>query len=348
MKKPIPAWAIIFGVLLASYTAYVMLDVFVIRRPMQENATGMNMALFALTPSPTPIAKTTPTPEPTATPKPTVPLTPGTTPLPTATPEPTEPPTPTPSPEPTYFTADVVETETTYSNDHLWIEISEIREHDTQIHIAEIRVTSAQYILSAFAEDKYGRNIFAKTSEMAAANDAVFAINGDNYGAREGGYCIRNGILYRKTGNRRKDVLCIMPDGDFKFSHYEKATAQELLNMGTWQALTFGPVLIDDSEIKVDVNAEVDFCYATNPRTAIGMIEPLHYYVIVADGRTKTSHGLSVYQVADLFKRLGCTKAFNLDGGGSSTMVFRGKVINFPTSDGGYYERGVTDIVYFR
>ena len=52
-----------------------------------------------------------------------------------------------------------------------------------------------------------------------------------------------------------------------------------------------------------------------NPRTAIGMISPLHYVIIVSDGRTSKSEGLSLYQLAGLFKEEGCTVAYNLDGG---------------------------------
>ena len=350
MRKKRPIWAIVFGLLLAGYTTYVMLDVFVIKRPMQTNATEINLSLFATPSGAVAEAKPTATSKPTATPVPTkspsLTETPG--PMETPTPEPTETPIPTGLPEGVYFSDVVIESETTYANDHLYVNITEYREHDTQIHVAEVRLTSAQYLLTAFANDTYGRNIFQTTSEMAAAKDAIFAINGDNYGAREGGYCIRNGVLYRTVGNTRKDVLCIMPSGDFEFSHYNKATAKQLLDRGTWQGFTFGPVLINDSKVVVEIDTEVDFCYVTNPRTAIGMVEPLHYFFVVADGRTKKSHGLSVYELADFMQRLGCTKAFNLDGGGSSTMWFRGKVVNFPTSEGDYYERGVTDIVYVR
>ena len=336
MKKQRPIWALVFTVVLIAYTVYVMMDVFVIKRPMQENATGVNLALFENMQTPTPAV----TPTPLAAPSPV--LVKQVTETPTATPEPT--PTPTPS----YFSEEVVATDTFYSNDHLSVTLTEIREHDTQIHIAEVRVSSAQYLLSAFAQNTYGRHYKQKVSVMAKNHDAVFAINGDNYGEREGGYVIKNGILYRTKGNANMDLLCIMPDGDFVFSHSKQNTANEILEMGTWQGLTFGPVLLDNGEIKVGKNQEVALCYPTNPRTVIGMVEPLHYYFVVADGRTGKSHGLSLYECADLMKRLGCTKAFNLDGGGSSVMVFQGKVVNFPTTDGDYLEREVTDIVYVR
>ncbi len=336
MKKQRPIWAIVFGLLLTAYTAYVMLDVFVIKRPMQENAGGINLALFATTVTPTPTKKPSPTPDNGSNPNPGGEV----------APEPTE--TPEVTPTPSWFSDEEIATDTMYKNDHLYIELKEYREHSTDIHVAEIRLTSAQYLLTAFAKDTYGRNILDKPTRIMPSKNAIFAVNGDNYGAREGGYVIRNGFLYRTTGNARMDVMAIMPDGDFYFTHSKYITAQELLEMGAWQAFTFGPVLLDGGEFMVNPKSEVDLCYATNPRTAIGMVEPLHYFVLVADGRTEKSHGLSLYQVADLLKRLGCVKAYNLDGGGSSTMVFRGKVINFPTGDGTYYEREVSDIVYVR
>lgn len=355
-----PVWAISFGLLLTWFTLYVVFDVFIFARPMQENATAMNLAMFegvqqAETSLPEPQ-------EPADDGIGTEEVQPGTlvddkgegtlagSPSEGAPVDTIKEPeaTPSPTPIPSRFSKEEIITENYYSNDHLAIEITEYREHNTQIHVAEIWVSSAQYIMTAFAKDTYGRNIVQKTSKMAASKNAIFAVNGDNYGSREGGYVIRNGILYRKAGNKTKDVLCIMPDGDFMFSHSNKASAQSLLDAGAWQVLTFGPVLLDNGEFMVNTKSEVDLCYVTNPRSAIGMVEPLHYYVVVADGRTKVSHGLTLYEVADFMKRLGCVKAYNLDGGGSSTMVFQGRIINYPTSEGSFYEREVTDIVYLR
>ena len=69
---------------------------------------------------------------------------------------------------------------------------------------------------------------------------------------------------------------------------------------------------------------------------------------LTADGRTDESAGLTLYQLAQFMKdELGTVLAYNLDGGGSSTFVFDGKVINKPTSDGdSIRERSVSDIVY--
>ena len=84
----------------------------------------------------------------------------------------------------------------------------------------------------------------------------------------------------------------------------------------------------------------------SNPRTAIGQIGEGHYVMVVSDGRTDESAGLSVYELAQVMADLGCETAYNLDGGGSSTMYFNGAVVNNPTSGHGIKERSVSDIVY--
>ena len=123
-------------------------------------------------------------------------------------------------------------------------------------------------------------------------------------------------------------------------------TAEELVSMGVWQAFSFGPALLEDGEIAVDVNTEVDKAKTSNPRTAIGIIDANHFIFVVSDGRTTESEGLSLYELAEFMQELGAETAYNLDGGGSSTMYFNGSVINNPTSGGSIKERSVSDIVY--
>ena len=93
--------------------------------------------------------------------------------------------------------------------------------------------------------------------------------------------------------------------------------------------------------------SEVQESMLSNPRCAVGMVEPLHYKFVVSDGRTDESEGLSLYQLAQVMKNEECSVAYNLDGGGSATMWFMGKIINYPTTDGKeMHERRVSDIVY--
>jgi len=85
---------------------------------------------------------------------------------------------------------------------------------------------------------------------------------------------------------------------------------------------------------------------ASNPRTAIGVIGDLHYVFVVSDGRTDDSEGLSLYELAAFLQSLGCTTAYNLDGGGSSSMVFLDEIVNNPVNGRKSGERSVSDIVY--
>ena len=102
-----------------------------------------------------------------------------------------------------------------------------------------------------------------------------------------------------------------------------------------------------DGEVKVVEDEEVERAQITNPRTAIGMVEPLHYIMVVSDGRTEESEGLSLFDLGNLMQDLGCDVAYNLDGGGSSTFWFRGEVLNKPTTFGDVIqERLISDIVY--
>ncbi len=245
-------------------------------------------------------------------------------------------------------TSEPIITETSYSDENIQVSISTIREYDTDIYIAEIIVTDSSYLMAGLAENSFGTNVNDKTSVIAEENDAIIAINGDYYGFRDYGYVMRNGYLYRDVetpgGN---EGLVIYSDGDMEIIEESDISAQELAELGAVQIFSFGPGLISDGEITVDEESKVDREDESNPRTAIAMLEPNHYIFMVADGRTDESEGLSLYEMAQVLSSYNCEVAYNLDGGGSATMVFMGEVVNFPTTNGrDYKERSVSDIVY--
>lgn len=233
-----------------------------------------------------------------------------------------------------------------YSDSKTSITLKQYREYDSNIYVADVTVSDASDLKTALANNTYGRNITDTTSDMAANNNAVLAINGDYYGARQSGYVIRNGKLYRDTSGNR-DALVIQKNGEFKFVSESETSASELLQDGALQTFSFGPVLLNNGEISVGENDEVGMAMASNPRTAIGYLGNNHYVFVVSDGRTSESAGLSLYELASFMKELGVKDAYNLDGGGSSTMVFKGEIINNPTTSGrSGEERAVSDIVY--
>ena len=233
-----------------------------------------------------------------------------------------------------------------YKDSNISITLTEYRENDTTIYVADVQVSSPEYLKTALAGGLYGKNVTAETSETAESVNAILAINGDYYGARENGYVIRNGKLYRSTSAGDKTDLVIYKDGSWGLINESTTTAEQLISSGAVQTLSFGPALIENGSIAVGVNTEVGKAMASNPRTALGIIDDCHYVFVVSDGRTDESAGLSLYQLAEFMDSLGVTTAYNLDGGGSSTMYFNGQIVNNPTSGRSIKERSVSDIVY--
>ena len=240
-------------------------------------------------------------------------------------------------------------TDSSYKDDNISINLTETTVKNTQVYVADITVSSSDYLKTAFAQNAFGTNVTAKTSETATYNNAILAINGDYYGANSTGYVIRNGVVYRDTvrENSNNGDLAIYKDGSFKIIYEDQISAEQLVKDGVFNLLAFGPTLVENGEIAVGTNEEVGRAMASNPRSAIGIIDENHYIIVVSDGRTSESKGLSLYQMAEVMKSYGVKSAYNLDGGGSSTLYFNGQVINKPTTGGNRIsERAVSDIVY--
>ncbi|MCI1904653.1 phosphodiester glycosidase family protein [Enterococcus hirae] len=243
--------------------------------------------------------------------------------------------------------AEVKSTADSYESADLKIKITEKTVDNTKVYIADIQTTSANALKSAFAQNTYGRNLKEKTSAMAAENSAVLAINGDYYGFRSTGFVVRNGKKYRDTASDDTEALVVDKNGDFSIIDESTSTAAALDDAE--QVFSFGPALIKDGKVSVSEEEEVSQSMNSNPRTAIAQIGKNHYAIIVSEGRTEESQGLSLYQLAEVFESLGAQTAYNLDGGGSSTLYFNGKVLNQTVGGAGSsQEREVSDIIYFK
>lgn len=241
-------------------------------------------------------------------------------------------------------------TKNSYDDGNISIELKSGRWLDTTYYIADVKIVDPSLLKVGLAGDSFGRNLAEVTSDIAERNHAVFAVNGDYYGFRASGYVLRNGLLYRSESNTSYpygEDLVIWEDGSFEIIEEGAFTAEELQDWGAQQIFSFGPALVNHGEVKVVEDEEVERAQITNPRTAIGMVEPLHYIMVVSDGRTEESLGLSLFDLGNLMQDLGCDVAYNLDGGGSSTFWFNGEVLNKPTTYGDVIqERLISDIVY--
>ncbi|MFJ4171390.1 phosphodiester glycosidase family protein [Paenarthrobacter sp. NPDC089714] len=217
-------------------------------------------------------------------------------------------------------------------------------------YVADVVLSDATTLKSAFAQDTFGENITENTSDIAADNNAIFAINGDYYGFRDTGIVIRNGVVYRDEGARQG--LAFYKDGTVKVYDETTTTAEQLVADGVWNTLSFGPSLLDNGEIasgiedvEVDTNFGNHSIQGEQPRTAVGVIDENHLVFVVVDGRSPGySAGVTMTGLAQIMKDLGATTAYNIDGGGSSTMYFNGSLVNNPLGEN--KERGTSDILY--
>ena len=160
-------------------------------------------------------------------------------------------------------------TENSYCDGSLRVEISSYRVENTTVYVADILTEEPQALLAAFSQNSYGRNITAVSSDTAESVGAVLAVNGDNYGSREKGYVIRNGVLYRELAASDQEDLVIWSDGSFSIIREAEISARELLEQGAWQVFSFGPGLLEEGELLVDARDEVDRAKTSNPRTAL-------------------------------------------------------------------------------
>ena len=194
---------------------------------------------------------------------------------------------------------------------------------------------------------------------IAKQNQAVWGMNTDYYTYRVGrktitGMVIRNGqVFYDRVpeANRHQfpnlDTLAMLEDGSWHVFHSDEHTAQEYLDMGAVDVFSFGPYLIRDGEINPFL-AEMTNGLTPQPRCAIGMVEPGHYFAALAEGRIRNvSVGVSVAQMAEWMQKGGCTEALNLDGGQTAVMTFMGKQISrIGKYDGGKTSaRATTEII---
>ena len=216
-------------------------------------------------------------------------------------------------------------------------------------YVATVKLTDATALKSAFANNQFGRNITQKTSTIASNNNAIFAINGDYYGFRSSGIVIRNGVVYRDDGARAG--LAFYRDGSVKIYDETSTNGQKLVKEGVWNTLSFGPSLVKNGKIvegiddvEIDTNFGNHSIQGNQPRTLVGAKKDGTLVFVVVDGRDAGySRGVTMTEAAKIMLEQGCVTAYNLDGGGSSTMYFNGEVINEPSNGG---ERGTSDILY--
>ncbi len=227
-----------------------------------------------------------------------------------------------------------------YQSDTLRVEI--YRREDAKIPLvwyeADLQCTSEAPLSCVLCSQIRPQKHLKKPDTIAKENGLIYAQTDDFFGDRVGsrrrktGVIIRGGKLlydnvYRGGGNPfpTLDALAIFPDGSLETFGSREYTGEQFLGMGALDVVSFGPILIRDGVM----DSRLQKGYADHePRCAIGMITPYHYFGIVVEGRSDESAGCGLKRIAQRMLEVGVTEALNLDGGQTAAMLFMGKQIN--------------------
>ena len=286
---------------------------------------------------PAPVSLTTPAPADSAAPESAAPTEPTAPEDPETTPEPTPEPTPDPMDWRTkfadHFTDEVVVTDHSYTSPNIAINIEKFVTDDPSLNtyfVADIYVAQLECFQTYWAMGRlvyYGEE---SAESLARSSGSLLTINGDYADSQRSGFLVRNGELYydEQTTN---DICVLYSDGTIETYGADEYKVEDVLARGPWQVWKFGPKLLDaDGQPCTSYNTTGPI-RDVNPRTGIGYYEPGHYCFVVVDGRQGGySYGMRIDRFAQVFAELGCTAAYNLDGGQSSIMTFQQRIYNHP------------------
>lgn len=273
-------------------------------------------------------------------------------PVATAAPAATPIPTEAPSPEPTVYEEEIVgnfrarfpdkftsgkveKHSDSYRSANVNVTMNEYFDEGMQarVYVADIYIADIDCLQAVFAQDTYGRGYTESVESMSERTNSVVAINGDYYGTRDTGIVIRNGVLYRDNKLTR-DVAVIYWNGEMKTFRPSEFNAVTEMDNGAYQGWCFGPMLLDENGKAKELFNTEDNLKNRHPRSAIGYFEPGHYCFVAVDGRNEESDGAKLTALSKLMESLGCTTAYNLDGGKTSLLCFRGDLTNDPRKGG--------------
>ena len=246
-----------------------------------------------------------------------------------------------------HFTEEVVITENSYTSPNIAITMSTITIDDpspTVCYVADIYIAQIENFQTYWANGQLSYYGEENSLSMAINSGAILSINGDYADNQRSGFLVRNGEIYYDD-QTTYDICVLYYDGTMETFSPSEYAVDDILAKAPYQVWKFGPELLDENgQPKQSYNTS-DAISWENPRSGIGYYEPGHYCFITVDGRQNGySRGLEIERFAKLFADLGCTVAYNLDGGQSAVMTFDQRVYNQPYLGG----RNSGDILLIR
>ncbi len=224
-----------------------------------------------------------------------------------------------------------------------WVSVTMERRtaYDSTYYVADIYIRDLSCLRAAVAQEYIDFNRM-QALELARLTDSIVAISGDYFAFRKSGnLAVRNGREWIKKLPLVSDICVLYDDGVMEtFSAQKRIDFDGIYDRGPYQIWCFGPELLVDGKPPKYFSSSVN---SKNPRSAIGYYEPGHYCFVLVDGRQKGySLGMTLMELAKVFEELGCTVAFNLDGGDTAVMAYRGEYMSHPDGT----PRDVSDIIY--
>ncbi len=227
-----------------------------------------------------------------------------------------------------------------YLSNNVEIKVFELKELGYRGYIAKVKLFNPDVFKLSLARGE--KNRLETTSEAALRTGAVLAINGGGFGGKmteDGmglstivGGAIVDGVVveeFVKKPNEDLFFVGINRRGDLVGNVPKSQKDVDKLN--AYQGVSFIPILIKNGR-KVPLPSA--WKKARHPRTIIGQYANDDLILIVVDGRQgEYSKGITLERLQDKLLKLGVKDAYNLDGGGSTAMYFKNKLLNKP-SDG--------------
>ena len=228
----------------------------------------------------------------------------------------------------------------TYNSPTLKITLERKSVHGIPYWTARIRTSSASQLRSALSHGTYG-GTRQTTSSAVSSTGGIIGVNGSAFDYGTGkpsplGMCIKNGKIYGDYATSYS-VMAVKKDGTI-YTPAQGLAGKDLLAQGVKDTYNFGPILIKDGKTQPAWDETTKYY----PRTAVGMVKPNEYVLLVTDTGEYT--GLNHWDMVNIFQSFGCRYAYNLDGGGSATLYYNGKVMNKLI---GGSQRPCADFLYF-
>ena len=227
-----------------------------------------------------------------------------------------------------YMTAEKVRTHIFYND----------KTYEVSYYLYDVYIRNMENLFTSVVDDRVPIEEHAETPYVIQSPDgmqyktdpAILTLNGDYYGNENMVYfAVRNNRLLRDNDYIGADICVLYNDGTMETINMREFNRDEILAKNPYQVWEFGPSLLDENGkalTKFNENFYDDNVITSrHPRSSIGYFEPGHYCFIVVDGRSEESDGVRLFQLGEIYESIGCSVAYNFDGGDSAQSLWMGE-----------------------